>query len=297
MTLPRQVLPGTTYLVTRRCTQREFLLTPSPLLNAVFKFVLAVAAKRNGIRLHAACVMSDHFHLVLTDPHANLPRFGQLLDGVLARALNALYGRWEAFWGPSSYSAVTLESPQDVVKEVVYTLANPVSAGLVTHGSEWPGVWSAPARIGNGAEIAVRPDHFFSKSGTMPEREVLAFVVPPGFASAEAFRAEVEAGLAAKEQDKAAALASEGKRVVGVRRISRQRHTDRARSWELRRRFKPRVAAQDRWRRIEALNRRAEFLEAYREALDELRRGRRDVVFPRGTYMLRVNLGMNCQAA
>jgi REP element-mobilizing transposase RayT len=297
MTVPRQVLPGTTYLVTRRCAQREFLLSPSPLLNTIFKFVLAVAAKRYGILLHAACVMSDHYHLVLTDPLANLPRFTQLLDCVVARALNALYGRWEAFWAPSSYSAVTLESPQDVIDKIVYTLTNPVSAGLVAHANEWPGAWSAPARIGAGGDIVQRPDHFFSRKGTMPEREVLVFTVPPGFASPAAFRAKVEAGVAARETEKADALASQGKQFMGAHRVSRQKHTDRPRSREPRRGLNPRVATRDKWRRMEALGRRADFLRAYREALDKLRRGVRDVVFPPGTYMLRVHLRVSCQAA
>jgi REP element-mobilizing transposase RayT len=60
VTAPRQVLPGTAYLVTRRCAQREFLLRPSPATNAVFLYVLAVAACRFGIRVHAFCVLSNH---------------------------------------------------------------------------------------------------------------------------------------------------------------------------------------------------------------------------------------------
>jgi REP element-mobilizing transposase RayT len=297
MTAPRQVLPGTTYLVTRRCAQREFLLKPSALTTAVFKFVLAVAAKRHGIVLHAACVMSDHYHLVLTDPRADLPRFNQLLDGVVARALNASYGRSESFWAPSSYSAVTLVSPEDVLDKIVYTLANPVSAGLVARGEEWPGLWSAPERVGTAGEIVQRPARFFSKKGTMPERELLTFAVPRGFASKEAFRAEVAARLAAREREKAEELASRGERVQGVHRVLRQRHTDRARSYEQRGGLKPQVASRDRWKRIEALGRRVEFLQAYRDALEKLRGGYRDVVFPPGTYQLRVHLCMACEAA
>ena len=28
MSIPRQVLPGSTYMITRRCTQRQFLMRP-----------------------------------------------------------------------------------------------------------------------------------------------------------------------------------------------------------------------------------------------------------------------------
>ncbi len=297
MTLPRQILPGATYLVTRACTQREFLLQPSALTTALFKFTLAVAAKRTGIVLHAACVMSNHYHLVLTDPRAQLPRFAQLLHSMLARALNASYGRWESFWGPSTYSAVRLVSPKDATRKIVYTLANPVFAGLVAHGREWPGLWSAPDRIGAGGEIVQRPDLFFSKSGTTPEREALTFTVPPGFASPEAFRAEVQALLSAVEQRKAERLRKQGARVAGVRRVMRQKHTDRASSRARRRGLKPRIAARDKWKRVEALGRLRDFVRAYREALEKLRNGVRDVVLPPGTYLLRVHLRVACQAA
>ncbi len=297
MTAPRQVLPGSTYLVSRRCTQRECLLQPTELTTAVFKFVLAVAAKRYGVLLHAATVMGNHYHLVLTDPRAELPRFVQLLDSVVARAINASYGRWESFWAPASYSAVRLESRTDVLDKVVYTLANPVAAGLVAHGREWPGLWSDPERTGAGGEMVERPKRFFSEKGSMPERAVLAFTVPPGFASAAEFRAAVQEKLAARERAEAERLAAQGRRFMGARQVRRQKHTDRPVGEAERRGLNPRIAARDKWKRIEALGRLAEFLEDYREALERLRSGARNVVFPPGTYLLRVHLGVACRAA
>jgi putative transposase len=297
MTPPRQVIAGTVYLVTRRCAQREFLLKPSDLTTATFKYVLAVAARRYGVQLHAACVLSNHYHIVLTDPRGELPRFCQFLDGLVARALNASYGRWESFWAPSSYSAVRLESTEDVIEKIAYTLANPVAAELVAHGEEWPGFWTAPERIGAGGELVNRPDHFFSKAGTMPEREALRFTVPAGFASAEAFRAALRARLAALESTAAEELASRKARLLGADRVRRQRHTDRPGAGEPRRRLDPQVAARDKWKRIEALGRLVGFRRAYREALARLRGGERGVTFPPGTYHLRVHLGIVCAVA
>ncbi|HSN82506.1 MAG TPA: transposase, partial [Polyangiales bacterium] len=53
MTLPRRVLPNTTYLVTRRCMGRRFLLRPDALLNQVFVYCLARAAEKHGVEVHA----------------------------------------------------------------------------------------------------------------------------------------------------------------------------------------------------------------------------------------------------
>ncbi len=284
-------------MVTRRCAQREFLLKPSVRTTAIFKYILAVAAKRHGIKLHAACVMSNHYHLVLTDPRAQLPRFCQLLDGLVARVLNASYGRWESFWKPASYSAVELVSPVDVLKKAAYALANPAEAGLVAHGSEWPGLWTAPEEIGAGGEIVQRPELFFSKTGSMPEREALVFTVPKGFASAQEFRAALTAQVAKLERTAAEALRAKGEWFMGVRRVRKQKRTARPASAERRRGLDPRIAAADPEERVEALARLREFRRAYRQALARLRAGERRVRFPHGTYLLRVHLGVACCAA
>jgi len=62
MTAPRQVLTDASYLVTRRCAQRQFLLRPSKATSETFLFVLALAAQRFGVRVHAFCVLSNHVH-------------------------------------------------------------------------------------------------------------------------------------------------------------------------------------------------------------------------------------------
>ena len=198
MTAPRQILPGTTYLVTRRCADRRFMLRPSALVNAVLEYVLAAKAQEYGILLHAYCVLSNHLHLVLTDPHGRLPQFQRDLGSSVARALNAAYGKWEWFWAPGSYSAVALQTPEDVVAKMAYVLTNPVAAGLVRRGADWPGLWSAPARIGAGAREVKRPSHFFREEGTSVENAKLELVPPEGFGSVEALRSRLEDALDAR---------------------------------------------------------------------------------------------------
>ncbi|HET8569781.1 MAG TPA: hypothetical protein VFM93_12455 [Candidatus Limnocylindria bacterium] len=292
MTAPRQVLPGTTYLVTRRCTQRLLLLRPSKATNGIFLYLLAVAAERFEIEVHAFCVLSNHFHLVVTDPHARLPAFHQFLDGLVARAVNASLGRWETFWAPSSYSAVTLVSRRDVVDKAAYVLANPVAAGLVGSGSAWPGVWSAPAQIGGCALAVRRPEGFFDPHGGMPDEVTLRLTTPPGFESAEQFRRELEDALEGREAE--ARKLRRGRGFLGVAGVLAQKPTARPAPGERRRTLRPRVAAGDKWKRIEALGRLVEFLRAYRDAWAARCAGDLDAVFPCGTYLLRVMHGVSC---
>lgn len=294
MTAPRQVVPGTTYLITRRCAQRQFLLKPSRTTNETFLYVLAVAVMKFGVRLHAFNVLSNHFHAVVTDPDARLPAFEQYLHSLVARALNASLGRWEAFWAPSSYSAVKLLEPEDIVDKTAYVLANPVAAGLVRTGREWPGLWSAPELIGGEPMTVRRPSNFFREDGPMPETVELELTTPPGFDSAARFRDRVVEALAARERDAARTLESEGRRFLGARRVLAQKAAAQPVRETGHRGLNPRIAGRDKWKRIEALGRLVDFLRAYRAAWQEMRRGVQNVVFPHGTYWLRVAHGVAC---
>ena len=290
MTAPRQILPGATYLVTRRCAQRQFLLRPSRTTNETFLYLLAVAAERFGVEVHAFCVLSNHWHAIVTDPEARLPAFHQFLDALVARAVNASLGRWEAFWAPNSYSAVTLACPDDFVEKAAYALANPVAAGLVRSGRLWPGLWSAPERVGGEAFEARRPRHFFDENGLLPGKARLRLTPPPGF-TAEEFRERLAARLA--ELEAVAAKEHRGE-FLGAVRVLAQKPTARPRPGEPRRGLSPRVASRDKWKRIEVLGRLKEFLRRYRIALAERCAGNLEAVFPRGTYLMRVAHGVPC---
>jgi REP element-mobilizing transposase RayT len=293
MTAPRQVLAGATYLVTRRCTQRQLLLRPARITTDTFLYLLAVAAARYQVRVHAFCVLSNHYHLIVTDPSANLPAFHQFLDALLARALNASLGRWEAFWAPDTYSAVRLVSPRDVVEKTAYVLANPVEAGLVPTGSAWPGAWSSPERIGGEPYVLKRPKHFFDPNGGLPEQVTLHLELPPDFGFSEQFRCELENALAVLEAT-ARAHWSPRRGFLGVARVLAQKTTARPARGEPRRTLNPRVAGCDKWKRIEALGRLVDFLRGYRAAWNARREGALTVVFPRGTYLLRVLHDVPC---
>jgi REP element-mobilizing transposase RayT len=259
-------------------------------VNEVFLYVLALAARRYDIRIHAYCVLSNHAHIILSDPHARLPAFQQFLDGIVAKALNAFHGRWENFWAPDTYSAVKLSTTSDILDKVTYVLANPVVAGLVPHGREWPGLWSAPEQIGTAIEVR-RPDFFFSRNGTLPETVTLRISRPPGFPSTESFRRDLDASL--DHQEKRAAHEHRG-RFLGVARVLAQDPTSRPRPAEPRRGLNPRVAARDKWKRIELLQRLIAFLRAYDKAWIAMRAGRPRVIFPYGTYHLRVQHDVPC---
>jgi REP element-mobilizing transposase RayT len=260
---------------------------------AIFLYVLAIAVRRFNVEVHAFCVLSNHFHLVLTDRNGELPAFQQYLAALVARAMNACLGRWESFWDPRGYSAVVLASPDDLVSKTAYVLANPVAAGLVRRGRDWPGLWTSTDQLGRAILGAGRPRTFFRKDGYLPDSAELQLTPPPGLDAAE-FRARVGEELAELEERARCAVAGRGGGFLGVGRVLAQRPSARPAGAEPRRGLSPRVAARDRWKRVEALCRLREFVRAYRSARDAFRSGVRDAIFPEGTYLLRVAFGVRC---
>ena len=81
-------------------------------------------------------------------------------------------------------------------------------------------------------------------------------------------------------------MRKEKRRFLGAKKVKTQRPEDRPRTHEPRRGLNPRVAAKNKWARIEALQRITAFVRSYRRAYLQFREGIRDVIFPPGTYAL-----------
>jgi REP element-mobilizing transposase RayT len=255
----------------------------------VLRYCLAVAAERTGVKIHAFCVMSNHLHAVLTDPEARLPQFMQWLDSTVARALNASHGRFESFWAPGSYGAVRIESAETIIDKIVYTLANPVASGLVKWAHQWPGLWSD---IAGKPRETLRPLLFFDRDGALPATASLVLSRPPGFddMSAGEFASLIETAFEQRQRELQREVEADG--WLGRKAVLAQKPTEAPQTREPRFQRNPRIADKAKWPRIDAIARLSEFRRAYREAWLRFKDGVRRVVFPAGTYLLRVQFGV-----
>lgn len=291
----RQILPGSTYLVTRRCTQRQFLLTPTNRrFVEAFHYCLAYAASRSGVIVHAVIVMGNHYHLVVTDPDAVLPCFVECLNKLVAKSFNAMRGRWENLWASEQASYVRLLDDAAVIDKIAYTLCNPVQEGLVYRGADWPGL-----RLGRPGRYRVRkPKAFFRAHGPMPDELVLEVATPTlaGLAP-RAAQTRIENSVAERESTERARVLGEGRRFLGHRAVSRQDPVTSPRTFEPRRGLSPRIASRNKWLRIEVLARCAEFALAYRAAFRAWCASQREVIFPFGTYVMRHRHQVRCAEA
>ena len=296
MTAPRSIVPGHTYLLTRRCSERRFFLRPDDKTSRIFLYCLAEAAKRFGIRVLAWVAMSNHYHAVVEDPEGSLPRFLGHFHKLSARSLNARWGRWENLWASEQAGAVRLVERGDVLDKVVYTLANPVASHLVERGLDWPGASSLAALDGRQLELR-RPMSFFREDGVMPDEVTLEAGVPQGWpggreAWVEAVREGVRKVEAAARDERAAS----GGRVVGARAIRHALPNHRPTTHAPRRELRPQLACRNGARRVEELRALKWFRQAYAAARARFIGGL-DALFPWGTYKLVHELGARCHPA
>jgi putative transposase len=286
MSLPREIIPGRFYMVTRRCTQRQFLLRPDEETNNAFLYCLALAAQHSSVEVLLTCAMSNHHHTVVFDRDGTIPVFTEHFHKLLARCQNAWRGRWENFWSSEQVCVVHLVEPVDVMHKLVYVATNPVKDRLVERTHQWPGVNGLSALLGGHTLHATRPRHFFRPTGPMPAAVTLTFALPRELGDPHQLRAELRERVAAAEAAVVAERMRTGARVLGRRAILRQSWRDCPTSQVPRRNLRPRFAARNPSARLEALCRHREFLVAYRDARSCWIHGD-PIPFPVGTYWLR----------
>jgi putative transposase len=113
-------------------------LKPGPELTQIYLYALAHAQQKFGVGIHAFAAMSNHLHEDVTDFHGVLPDFMRDLRREVALGAKQLYQLHENVWSAEKPSAVELHGDAAQKEAVMYTLRNPVEAGLVAHASEWP---------------------------------------------------------------------------------------------------------------------------------------------------------------
>jgi REP element-mobilizing transposase RayT len=98
------------------------------------------------LALHAAVVMPDHVHMLLTpgsDAKGNTFGLSQILNsikGASSHAVNKALGRSGRVWQSESFDHV-LRSDESVRGTAEYICANPVRAGVVANEDEYRWLW------------------------------------------------------------------------------------------------------------------------------------------------------------
>lgn len=135
----RLELAGGLYHITSRGDGREDIYL-SDADREAWLLVLGEVCKRFNWVCHAWCQMSNHYHLLIETPEANLAKGMRQLNGVYTQRFNRLHGRvGHVFQG--RYKAVLVERDSYLLELARYIVLNPLRAGMVKRLEDWP--WSS----------------------------------------------------------------------------------------------------------------------------------------------------------
>ncbi len=142
-----------------------------------FLRLLGAVCARFHWRIHAWCLMTNHYHLVIETEDANLSRGMRQLNGVYTQAFNRAHGRaGHVFQG--RYTAILVERDAYLLELCRYVALNPIRARMVRKPERWrwssyratAGEAGAPGAAGAPAEDWLEIDWLLSQFGRSKAR-------------------------------------------------------------------------------------------------------------------------------
>jgi REP element-mobilizing transposase RayT len=132
---------GALYHVTARGNERRSIfLGDTGGDRRAFLDLLGATCERFNWLVHAYCLMTNHYHLLVETPDANLSKGMRQLNGVFTQYVNRTHTRiGHLFQG--RFKAILVERESYLLELSRYVVLNPVRARMVAAPGEWP--WSS----------------------------------------------------------------------------------------------------------------------------------------------------------
>ena len=135
----RLELSGGVYHVTSRGDGREDIYLSDADRQAWLDVFAAVCERFNWV-CHAWCQMTNHYHILVETPEANLAQGMRQLNGVYTQRFNRAHARvGHVFQG--RYKAILVERDSYLLELARYVVLNPLRAKMVRRLESWP--WSS----------------------------------------------------------------------------------------------------------------------------------------------------------
>jgi REP element-mobilizing transposase RayT len=131
--------PGAFYHVTSRGNEKKDVFKSQKDREKFLEY-LESATKRYGAAIHAYCLMSNHYHLLLETPAGNLAQIMRHINGAYTTYFNVKRKRsGHLFQG--RYKAILIEADEYAIELLRYIHLNPVRVGMVGKPEEYQ--WSS----------------------------------------------------------------------------------------------------------------------------------------------------------
>ena len=105
-----------------------------------FLWLLEATADRYSWQIHAYCLMTNHFHLLVTTDEANVSAGMQYLNGRYCQWFNWRHD-YEGHVVERRFYSVLLETDSHLLAAARYIVLNPVRAGICRRAADWR--WSS----------------------------------------------------------------------------------------------------------------------------------------------------------
>ncbi len=132
---PRLQLAGGLFHLTTRSPARRAIL-PNDDARAVCLELIEKTCARFRWDCHAYCVMTTHYHLLVTTREENLSRGMQWLNGLYAATFNENYASHGHVFG-ARFTSVHVTSDAHLLHLISYIAMNPVGAGACARPEDW----------------------------------------------------------------------------------------------------------------------------------------------------------------
>ena len=130
---------GALYHVTSRGNERHDIFFTDDDRRAFLATLEKVCGRFHWL-CHAYCLMSNHYHILVETPEANLSKGMRQLNGVYTQYVNRRHGRvGHLFQG--RFKAILVQKEAHLLELARYIVLNPVRAGMVKDPAAWP--WSS----------------------------------------------------------------------------------------------------------------------------------------------------------
>ncbi len=130
---------GALYHVTSRGDRREDIYLDDADRRNYLSVLSEVCDRFNWV-VHAYCLMSNHYHLLIETPDSNLAMGMRQLNGVYTQRFNRRHARvGHVFQG--RYKAIIVQKDSYLLELARYIVLNPVRARMVRRAQDWP--WSS----------------------------------------------------------------------------------------------------------------------------------------------------------
>ena len=131
--------PGAIYHVTSRGNAQASIFLDDIDRNA-FLSILGLTMRRFNVICHAYCLMTNHFHLLLETPDANLSKAMRQFNSVYTQAFNRRHDRvGHVLQG--RFKSIVVDRDAYLLELCRYIVLNPVRAGMVKEPGKY--LWSS----------------------------------------------------------------------------------------------------------------------------------------------------------